>query len=154
SVGGSTWQALASCSDDRTALWVPSLIAEGETRGPGLDMLPERLSAPTVSCKNGAHAFQLWTLSHLTMLRPTAMLSTSFNNSFPSFSKLGFEASMNRRDLLKSLSMLAAFGRPPSVLTADSLSGKVRLRTAICAYSFREALKKKSMTYDDLVRLA
>ncbi len=62
---------------------------------------------------------------------------------------------MNRRDLLKSLPMLAAFGSASGVLAADTLSkGNARLRTAICAYSFREALKKKSMTYDDLVRLA
>jgi sugar phosphate isomerase/epimerase len=61
---------------------------------------------------------------------------------------------MNRRDLLKSLPMFAAVGGS-GVLAADSLSkGTVRLRTAICAYSFRDALKKKSMTYDDLVRLA
>jgi len=50
--------------------------------------------------------------------------------------------------------MFAAVGGS-GVLAADSLSkGTVRLRTAICAYSFRDALKKKSMTYDDLVRLA
>jgi len=62
---------------------------------------------------------------------------------------------MNRRDLLKSLPMLAAFGGTSPVLAADTLSkGSARLRTAICAYSFRDALKKKSMTYDDLVRLA
>ena len=62
---------------------------------------------------------------------------------------------MNRRDLLKSLPMLAAFGNASSVLAADTLpKGSARLRTAICAYSFRDALKKKSMTYDDLVRLA
>jgi sugar phosphate isomerase/epimerase len=41
------------------------------------------------------------------------------------------------------------------VLSADSQSkAGARLRTAICAYSFREALKKKSMGYEDLVRLA
>jgi sugar phosphate isomerase/epimerase len=38
--------------------------------------------------------------------------------------------------------------------TGKSLTGKARLRTAICAYSFREALKSKRMTYDDLVKLA
>ena len=62
---------------------------------------------------------------------------------------------MNRRDLMKSLPMLAAFGSASGVFAADTLSkATARLRTAICAYSFREALKKKSMTYDDLVRLA
>jgi len=33
-------------------------------------------------------------------------------------------------------------------------AGKPRLRTAICAYSFRELLAKKQMSYDDLVRWA
>jgi sugar phosphate isomerase/epimerase len=32
--------------------------------------------------------------------------------------------------------------------------GKPRLRTAICAYSFRRQLESKAMTYDDLVKLA
>jgi sugar phosphate isomerase/epimerase len=57
---------------------------------------------------------------------------------------------MNRRDLLKTLpaALAAASGAPlPAAQTS-------RLRTAICAYSFREPLSKKSMTYDDLVRLA
>ncbi len=62
---------------------------------------------------------------------------------------------MNRRDLLKSLPVMAAAaflpawasGRPGGALQS-------RLRTAICAYSFREALKNKTMSYDDLVRLA
>jgi sugar phosphate isomerase/epimerase len=33
-------------------------------------------------------------------------------------------------------------------------AGKPRLRTAICAYSFRNQLQSKSMSYDDLVQLA
>jgi sugar phosphate isomerase/epimerase len=62
---------------------------------------------------------------------------------------------MNRRDLLQLFPMLAAFGRSSSILSADARSKpSARLRTAICAYSFRDALKKKTMTYDDLVRLA
>ena len=62
---------------------------------------------------------------------------------------------MNRRDLLQSLPMLAAFGSSSQPVLADARSKPgARLRTAICAYSFREALKKKTMTYDDLVRLA
>ena len=76
------------------------------------------------------------------------------NNFFP-VANLDARHTMNRRDLMKSLPMLAAFGSASGVLAADTLSkGTARLRTAICAYSFREALKKKSMTYDDLVRLA
>lgn len=62
---------------------------------------------------------------------------------------------MNRRDLLASLPVLAAAAFSP--VAASSRPGNVlrsRLRTAICAYSFREALKNKTMSYDDLVRLA
>jgi sugar phosphate isomerase/epimerase len=58
---------------------------------------------------------------------------------------------MNRRDLLKSL---PALGAAASFGAVERNSGKSRLRSAICAYSFREQLKDKSMTYDDLVRLA
>lgn len=32
--------------------------------------------------------------------------------------------------------------------------GRARLKSAICAYSFRDPLAKKAMTYDDLVKLA
>lgn len=57
---------------------------------------------------------------------------------------------MKRRDLLKALpaaSLTAAY--------AQSAGGqKARLRTAICAYSFRKELESKKMTYEDLVRLA
>ncbi|MGH9674544.1 MAG: sugar phosphate isomerase/epimerase family protein [Bryobacteraceae bacterium] len=49
---------------------------------------------------------------------------------------------LGRRELLALL--------PAAALAAK----KARLRTAICAYSFRQALQSKSMTYDDLVRLA
>ncbi|MBY0502340.1 MAG: sugar phosphate isomerase/epimerase [Bryobacteraceae bacterium] len=48
---------------------------------------------------------------------------------------------LSRRDFLPLLA-LPAFG------------AKGRLRTAICAYSFREALQKKTLTYEDLVPLA
>ena len=51
---------------------------------------------------------------------------------------------MNRRQALSAL--LAAATPVPAA--------KPRLRTAICAYSFRDALAKKTMSYDDLVHLA
>jgi len=58
---------------------------------------------------------------------------------------------MNRRDALKLLPASAL----SSVLAAQSgTQKKSRLRTAICAYSFRDQLKDKSMTYEDLIRLA
>lgn len=56
---------------------------------------------------------------------------------------------MNRRDLLRTLP--GAFAAAAAQLQA---ANQARLRTAICAYSFREQLQKKTMTYEDLVRLA
>lgn len=57
---------------------------------------------------------------------------------------------MDRRELLMSAPWLAA----AFTASGDTLAGKARFRTAICAYSFRDALKNKTMTYEDLVRLA
>ena len=59
---------------------------------------------------------------------------------------------MNRRTFLSSTA--AAFAPRPIFSAAPPSSGAARFRTAICAYSFRDALKAKTMTYDDLVRLA
>lgn len=41
-----------------------------------------------------------------------------------------------------------------STLLAPAMAGRARLRTAICAYSFRKELQAKTMTYEDLVRSA
>jgi len=60
---------------------------------------------------------------------------------------------MNRRRMLKSMPALAACAVPVSA-TGAALERKARLRPAICAYSYRDALKDKRMTYEDLVRLA
>lgn len=60
---------------------------------------------------------------------------------------------MNRRDLLKTLPALAAATRIAPA--APAAGGKrARLRSAICCYSYREALAKKTMTYEDIVRVA
>jgi len=60
---------------------------------------------------------------------------------------------MNRRTVLQSLG--AALGAPAfSSATPATPSTKPRLKSAICAYSFRDALAKKTMTYDDIVHLA
>ncbi len=56
---------------------------------------------------------------------------------------------MNRRDLLKLSSALTLRAQTPGPTAA-----KARLRTALCAYSFREALQAGGMTYQDLVRYA
>jgi sugar phosphate isomerase/epimerase len=56
---------------------------------------------------------------------------------------------MTRRNLLKLAPAVAASrpaGRPPVP--------KARLRSALCAYSFRDALRTGAMTYPDLVRYA
>jgi sugar phosphate isomerase/epimerase len=61
---------------------------------------------------------------------------------------------MRRRDAIKQLS-LAALSLPVG-LNAGAIpqQRKAHLRTSICAYSFRNELAKKTMRYEDLVRLA
>jgi L-ribulose-5-phosphate 3-epimerase len=62
---------------------------------------------------------------------------------------------MRRRELLKGLPLVGAFGLPVGLKSgSEKLANIARLRTAICAYSFREALKDKTLTYEDLVRMA
>jgi L-ribulose-5-phosphate 3-epimerase len=57
---------------------------------------------------------------------------------------------MNRRDLLKATPALTAMRAPASPAARSG----ARLRPALCAYSFRQALAKKSMSYQDLLRVA
>jgi L-ribulose-5-phosphate 3-epimerase len=63
---------------------------------------------------------------------------------------------VNRRDVLKSLSLMTAAMAQPALLKATQAGaqGKARLRTGLVAYSFRDELQQGSMTYQDLVRLA
>jgi len=56
---------------------------------------------------------------------------------------------MNRRDFL----LLAPAARLAAQVETRR-PDRARLRTAICAYSFRQALKEGKMTYEDLVRYA
>lgn len=56
---------------------------------------------------------------------------------------------MNRRDMLKLVPAVALPAQPEKLS-----AGKARLRTAICAYTFREALAARKMSYQDLVRYA
>lgn len=58
---------------------------------------------------------------------------------------------MNRRQLFQTLPAVAAALQSRS---AAAPVAHARLRTAICAYSYRDLLKAKSMTYDDVIRLA
>ncbi len=59
---------------------------------------------------------------------------------------------MNRRQLLTSIPSAAVM--LPSVLGGAPAGSRARLRTAIVAYSFRQALQKKALTYEDLVQRA
>ena len=65
---------------------------------------------------------------------------------------------MNRRQLLKALPPAAATlaSAPFSFAAAPrtEASAKPRIRSAICAYSYRDALGSKQMTYEDLVDIA
>jgi L-ribulose-5-phosphate 3-epimerase len=60
---------------------------------------------------------------------------------------------MNRRDLLKSLPAAAVAGQITPAARAAS-GTRARLRSAICVYSYRNELAKKTMTYEDVVRAA
>jgi len=57
---------------------------------------------------------------------------------------------MHRRDCIKTLTA-AALALPRVSMASES---KSQFRPAICAYSFRDQLKKGSMTYADLIRMA
>jgi sugar phosphate isomerase/epimerase len=59
---------------------------------------------------------------------------------------------MNRRELLKTLP--AAFALPAAAAPRQVQGGKARIKTAICAYSFRDALGAGKLTYEDLVDMA
>jgi L-ribulose-5-phosphate 3-epimerase len=56
---------------------------------------------------------------------------------------------LTRRHLLAAPLAAAALNAAP-----ETAAGKGRLRSAICAYSYRNELGKKSMSYEDLVRKA
>jgi sugar phosphate isomerase/epimerase len=57
---------------------------------------------------------------------------------------------MHRRDYLRLLSTVPFAFAAPSAAAAT----KGRFRPAICAYSFRDQLKDKSMSYADVIRMA
>ena len=64
---------------------------------------------------------------------------------------------MHRRELLRTAPFLLAgsLASPaPARAGRSKATGASRLRTAICAYSFRTPLESKALTYADLVRMA
>jgi len=61
---------------------------------------------------------------------------------------------MNRRQFLGRAAAAAGAAGGVAAGAPDAPGAGARFRTAICAYSFRKALEAKSMTYEDLIRLA
>jgi sugar phosphate isomerase/epimerase len=62
---------------------------------------------------------------------------------------------MNRRELLRTMPALALAQQPARGQSAHrQVAKKARLKPALCAYTFREALQNGSMTYEDLVHFA
>jgi sugar phosphate isomerase/epimerase len=60
---------------------------------------------------------------------------------------------MNRRELLKTLPA-AMLALPASAAPRQVEGGKARIKTALCAYSFRDALGANKLSYEDLVDMA
>ncbi len=61
---------------------------------------------------------------------------------------------MNRRDFLTSAAAVVAAGTVPAARVQQAPPGKARFRTGLVAYSYRQALQSKAMTYEDLIRVA
>ena len=64
---------------------------------------------------------------------------------------------MNRRNFLIGAGAAAAAAAVPDALAGQAASPapqKARFRTGLVAYSYRELLQKKAMTYEDLIRIA
>jgi sugar phosphate isomerase/epimerase len=61
---------------------------------------------------------------------------------------------MNRRRFLLTTGAVAVAAAAPSARFAQAPpAGKARFRTGLVAYSYRQALQAKTMTYEDLVRI-
>jgi L-ribulose-5-phosphate 3-epimerase len=64
---------------------------------------------------------------------------------------------MNRRSFLATAGAAVAAAAAPasaSPQTPAAPQGKARFRTGLVAYSYRQALQSKAMTYEDLIRIA
>lgn len=61
---------------------------------------------------------------------------------------------MNRRSFLAATGAVVAAAAAPAARVAQAPAGKARFRTGLVAYSYRQALQAKTMTYEDLVRVA
>jgi sugar phosphate isomerase/epimerase len=61
---------------------------------------------------------------------------------------------MNRRTFLATAGAALATAGLPEARTWQPPSAKPRFRTGLVAYSYRQALQSKAMTYEDLIRIA
>ena len=61
---------------------------------------------------------------------------------------------MNRRTFLSAAGAAAVASTVPDIVAAQAAPGKARFRTGLVAYSYRQALQAKAMTYEDLIRIA
>jgi L-ribulose-5-phosphate 3-epimerase len=61
---------------------------------------------------------------------------------------------MNRRSFLNAVGAAVAAATVTHGRTRQAAPGKARFRTGLVAYSYREALQAKTMTYEDLIRIA
>jgi hypothetical protein len=61
---------------------------------------------------------------------------------------------MNRRSFLTAAGAAVAAATVTHGRTRQAAPGKARFRTGLVAYSYREALQAKTMTYEDLIRVA
>jgi sugar phosphate isomerase/epimerase len=64
---------------------------------------------------------------------------------------------MDRRRFLISISAVVAVvgtAAAPAARVRQTAPGKARFRTGLVAYSYRQALQSKAMTYEDLIRIA
>jgi sugar phosphate isomerase/epimerase len=61
---------------------------------------------------------------------------------------------MNRRRFLAAAGAVVAAAAAPAAHVPQTVPGKPRFRTGLVAYSYRQALEAKTMTYEDLIRIA
>src|SRR3989449_11319140 len=67
---------------------------------------------------------------------------------------MGGEVPMDRRSFLTTAGAAVVAATVPDARTPQAPRGKARFRTGLVAYSYRQALQAKTMTYDDLIRIA
>lgn len=61
---------------------------------------------------------------------------------------------MNRRSFLTTAAAAVAAAAVPAARRPQTSPGKARFRTGLVAYSYRQALQARTMTYEDLIRIA